>query len=395
MLTLLPIIIQKANIFVDKLDALAASGAEADMEPLCTNLTFDIIGDIVCNFDLKAQDDSTGGHEIVHYFKKVLGSYVGKTQLPSFGNLLRKIERRYYAAKADDAIKKCIKDSFADIKAAQETGNKNSQNRSVLSLALKDIDELTSEDLQTTADQVKTFFFAGHDTTSILLQRLFHELSLNPKCLAAIRAEHKAVLGDGDPCEALLADPDHTLKQLTYTSACIKEALRLWPPAGSARMSSPDKGFKVRLEDGSEVCVDQTVLYVCHFITQRDTKVYGDTADDFVPERWLGNTSTAAADDAGIEASDHKIPISAWRPFERGPRNCIGQELANLEARVILACVIRRFDFIKVGAGAAAVDEKGQPVMDGQGKYKTNGELFSVSVKGSLGIFSALVCCAD
>ncbi|PVH95710.1 cytochrome P450 [Periconia macrospinosa] len=380
LVTLLPVIIQKANIFVDKLDALATSGAEAELEPLCTNLTFDIMGEIVCNLDLKAQDDSTGGHEIVHYFRKVLETYHGVTQLvPSFTDIVKKIERRYYANKADVAIKKCVKESFAGIKAAQETGQKNSQNRSVLSLALKDSDELTNEDLQIAADQVKTFFFAGHDTTSILLQRLFHELSRNPKCLAAIRAEHKAVLGDGDPRDALLANPDHTMNQLTYTSACIKETLRLWPPAGSARMPNPGKGFKVRQEDGSEVLVDQTVLYICHFITHRDPKVYGDTADDFVPERWLGNTSTAAADE-GVETSENKIPVSAWRPFERGPRNCIGQELANLEARVILACVIRRFDFIKVGAGAVVLDEKGDPIVDEQGRYKTNGDLFNAQV---------------
>jgi cytochrome P450 len=68
---------------------------------------------------------------------------------------------------------------------------------------------------------------------------------------------------------------------------------------------------------------------------QRDPDVYGDTADDFVPERWL--------DDAASE-----IPASAWRAFERGPRNCIGQELAGLESRVVVALVARRYDFVKV-----------------------------------------------
>lgn len=39
------------------------------------------------------------------------------------------------------------------------------------------------------------------------------------------------------------------------------------------------------------------------------------------------------------------FPENGWRPFERGPRNCIGQDLAQLEARIILALVVRRFDF--------------------------------------------------
>ncbi|CAI6341713.1 unnamed protein product [Periconia digitata] len=381
LMTLMPVILQKVDRFVAKLDALAISGAEAEMEPLCTNLTFDIIGDVICNLDLKAQDTDSGGHEVVYFFKRLLATYAGQSRLPSLTNLMLRIRRRYYATKADASIKKCIKNSFADVKIAQETGVKDSRNRSVLSLALKDTNDLTSEDLQIAADQVKSFFFAGHDTTSILLQRLFHELSCNPKCLEALRAEHDAVFGEEDPRSVLLSEPEHTMKQLTYTSACIKEALRLWPPAGTARLSVPEKGFKVRLEDGSEVCVDGTILYHNHFLIQRDPRVYGDTACKFVPERWLGNTSTAAADEGEhcVETDDQKIPISAWRPFERGPRNCIGQELANLEARVILACVIRKFDFIKLGAGAVLNDEKGQPIVDEGGRYKTNGELFSVS----------------
>jgi cytochrome P450 len=68
---------------------------------------------------------------------------------------------------------------------------------------------------------------------------------------------------------------------------------------------------------------------------QRDRDVYGSNANDFVPERWLGDAA-------------EKIPTSAWRSFERGPRNCIGQELAILEARVVIALVARRYDFVKV-----------------------------------------------
>jgi cytochrome P450 len=364
-----------------KLDAIAASGAEAEMEPLCTNLTFDIIGDVVCNLDLKAQDDSSGGHEVVYYFRQLLATFVESGKLLASLNVRSRVLRKYYASKVDASIKKSIQDSFADIKAAQNTESKDSKNRSVLSLALKDVDELTSEDLQVVADQVKTFFFAGHDTTSILLQRLFHEISVNPRCLGAIRAEHDVVFGDSDPCDVFLSEPDQALKQLTYTSACIKEALRLWPPASSARMSVPEKGCKVRLDDGSEVCIDGTVLYLNHFLIQRDPKVYGDSADEFVPERWLGNTSTAAADteEQGVDTGDQNIPVSAWRPFERGPRNCIGQELANLEARVIITCALRKYDFVKVGAGAALSGEDGKPMLDEKGRYKTNAELFNVS----------------
>lgn len=89
-------------------------------------------------------------------------------------------------------------------------------------------------------------------------------------------------------------------------------------------------------------------VYNCALMIQRDPAVYGDTANDFVPERWLRNENDAH----GAEP----IPPSAWRPFERGPRNCIGQEMAFLEARVVVALTARRYDFVKVRSIRLCVD---------------------------------------
>jgi cytochrome P450 len=382
LVTLLPVIIQKSNIFLKRLDALAESGAEADMEPLCTDLTFDIMGEVVCNIDLQAQDDGSGGHEVVHNYRGLVKTFSDTGFIPHWMNIPNRIKRTYYGYKADASIKRSIQEKFNQMKKGQSTDTKQSKNRSVLALAFKDLDVLTNEDLQVTADQVKTFFFAGHDTTSTLLQRLFYALSIDPKRLQTLRAEHDAVFGDDDPREVFLSKPDETMRGLSYTSACIKEALRLWPPAASARLSLPGKGFQLRLDNGEQVNVDGCLLYINHFLIQRDPKVYGETADEFVPERWLGDVDTSAANQAEpeVQAGERKIPVSSWRAFERGPRSCIGQELTNLEARVILACVMRRYDFVKVGECAPVVDEKGRRILDENGRYKTNGELFSVSV---------------
>lgn len=112
--------------------------------------------------------------------------------------------------------------------------------------------------------------------------------------------------------------------------------------------------------------VDGLVLTPRAYIIQRDPAIFGETKDDFVPERWIGP-----------EAAN--IPESAWRPYERGPRRCTGSELANMEVRVVLACIVRRFDFIKVGLGELEIDEKERPILDDKGYYKTKSELFSVS----------------
>ena len=364
------------------LDSLAESGNEFSLDPLCTNLTFDIIGAIVTNIDCQAQSPS-GGHPIVQHFRDILATYPdsGRMWMP-LGPRTR-IKKWISSYKSDKAIKQCIREKFAMIKEAQSTETKQNKDRSVLALALKDTDVLTADILQSTADQVKSFLFAGHDTTSILLQRVIYALSIHPRCLAAIRAEHDAIFGTADPQDVMRARPDEAMAAMSYTSACIKEALRMWPPAASARRAPPGTGFTVRLEDGQDVCLDGAVLYLCHYLIHRDPRVYGETADEFIPERWLGNVSTSAAtdDDAASHADGGQVPKSAWRAFERGPRNCIGQELANLEARVILACVMRRYDFTKVGAGEVEVDEKGRPVIGEKGAYKTKSELWNVSIK--------------
>lgn len=117
--------------------------------------------------------------------------------------------------------------------------------------------------------------------------------------------------------------------------------------------------------------------------TMRCTGIQQFTADAWVPERWLGQASTASEDYVSPSTGhdyqeDLRMPASAWRPFERGPRNCVGQELANLEARLIVAMAARRYDFTKVGLGAPAL-RHGEPVQDQRGQYEVVKPLFETS----------------
>lgn len=117
------------------------------------------------------------------------------------------------------------------------------------------------------------------------------------------------------------------------------------------------------------VDLDGLMPYHVHPIIQKDPAVFGETANVFDPERWLQP-----------ETAD-KIPPGAWKAFERGPRNCIGQELALIEARAVLAMVVRRYDFAKVGLGAPIKSSTtGDSELDDYGRYKVEKEMYMVSI---------------
>ncbi|EFQ31207.1 cytochrome P450 52A11 [Colletotrichum graminicola M1.001] len=376
---LMPVILEKTQAFLAKLDTLADTGAVFELEPLCTNLTFDIIGAVTMDVDLGAQLPEELQSDFIKSYKEFLLSYKESTGMLRWADGPRRNRRRKRLSKTLNVfLEDLIQRKFDDVKQ-----NESSSTRSILALSLKDTEVLTRDVIDYTKDQLKSFIFAGHDTTSIILQWACYELSRTPRAMKAVRAELEALFGpDLSPAsvrEALLSRGEEITRGMTYTSAVIKETLRLYPPAGTARLSQPGANFHLQLPSGASLCVDGMVLYICSHLIQRDPDVYGSTKDDFVPERWIGNTDTSMAtnEDEKAGAGECEIPASAWRPFERGPRNCIGQELANIEARVILASVVGKYVFEKVGLGEATRDEKGNPIINEKGQYKSNTQLYN------------------
>jgi len=273
--------------------------------------------------------------------------------------------RRKLGARIDAIIKEKIRTNFNQIKDPARP-----ESHSFLSFMLQDTEKLTPHILDSTAIEVRMFLMAGHDTVAILLQWLFYELSRNPRVRALVAAELDEIFGPNTDPEAVrevLLSPsrDASLKRLTYTSAVIKEALRMWPPAATGRGVPRGGSFTIRLPDGQSLEVNDRInILVSHAIIHRNPNVWGETANDFIPERWL-------------DGSEADIPAGAWRAFERGPRNCIGQELALIEAKVILACSIRHFRFTKVGLGQFRLED-GKPVVDAKGRYEVQSEIYTV-----------------
>ncbi|KAL2262650.1 hypothetical protein VTK26DRAFT_575 [Humicola hyalothermophila] len=405
LMSLLPCILDKTAIFIDKLDEFAGTGKEFPLNKLTINLTFDIIGAITMDVDFDAQHtESSHQGEFIRLYDQLLQLYgVDDDSLPWWMFPRREWRRYRLGAQIDSRLEGMILQKYAEQQQQQQQqqqqrGESRVGSRSILGLSLKGHDTISRELLYETRDQIKTFLFAGHDTTGILLAWMFYELSRTPHALRAVRDELDELFGpDPDPAavRAKLLAPggEELIHRMTYTTAVIKETLRLYPPAGTARMTAPGTGFTVQTPEGQSYCLDGMVVYNCDTIIHRERAVFGDSADDFVPERWLGDKSGISAAD-GQEDSDvkgqigdggggggggRKFPAGAWRPFERGPRNCIGQDLAILEARVIVAAVARRYDFVKVGMGEVDLDGKGRPALNEKGQFKVKSDIYNAT----------------
>jgi cytochrome P450 len=166
-------------------------------------------------------------------------------------------------------------------------------------------------------DEVVTLFLAGHETTALALSWAWYLLSRHPEKRAALERELAEMLGDRPPSAA-------DLPRLRYTEAVVQESLRLFPPAYALGREAIEPGEL----DGYAVPVGTTV-FVLPWILHRDPR-YFDAPGEFRPERWLD----------GLQA---RLPRGAYVPFGGGPRLCIGQSFALMEASLILASVARRF----------------------------------------------------
>lgn len=231
--TFIPTILDKASIFVQRLDEFAPTQEEFSLVRNLTNLTFDVIGAVVMDVDLNAQspNESEQG-ELVNLHLQLIESFTGahaetpRWLIPRTTRLRRRLGKRINEL-IDDIILRTQKRLDEDPGYAS---------RSILATRLRNNELVAGPELPNeTRDQIKIFLVGGHDTTSILLSYAFYELARLPRVLAALRAELDEAFGpDTDPAvvrdKLLGPDGEAVLGNLQYLGAVIKETLRLWPP---------------------------------------------------------------------------------------------------------------------------------------------------------------------
>ncbi|APR79856.1 cytochrome P450 [Minicystis rosea] len=183
-------------------------------------------------------------------------------------------------------------------------------------LAAQDDDGTKMSDAQL-RDEAITLFLAGHETTALALAHTFYLLSKHPDIERRLHAEIASVLGGRLPT----ADD---VRALPYTERVLKEAMRLYPPAWTTGREVAEE-----VEIGGYVLPKGAQILTSQWVVHRDPRWFpnpeGFDPDRFAPER----------------AKD--LPRFAYFPFGGGPRICIGNHFAMMEATLLLAVIVQRF----------------------------------------------------
>jgi len=169
--------------------------------------------------------------------------------------------------------------------------------------------------------ECKTFFFASHETTALLLTWTVFLLSVYPEWQERLRKEVLREFGKDNPS----GDNLSKLKEMTMV---LLETLRLYGPAVfTQRKTMTDMAVgEIEIPKGLGIIIPFAIMH-------RDKKVWGDDADEFNPLRFQNGVTKAA-----------KVP-HALLSFSIGPRSCIGQNFAMMEAKSVMAVILQKFSF--------------------------------------------------
>lgn len=194
----------------------------------------------------------------------------------------------------------------------------------VLLQASVDGKPLTDKEIQ---EEVDTFMFEGHDTTTIAIAFTLLLLARHPEVQEKVYKEVTEIIGTDLTTPATYRN----LQDMKYLEMVIKESLRLYPPVPII-----GRKFTEKTTIGGNVIPEDSNFNLGIIVMHRDPKLFDDP-EKFDPERF------------SPERTMEQSSPYAYIPFSAGPRNCIGQKFAMLELKSTLSKVIRNYRLTEAG----------------------------------------------
>jgi cytochrome P450 len=283
-------------------------GAMRDIHEDMMHVTIEIVAKTLFGIDAAAEAAIVGRalDAIIARYVETRGS-VWHTLLPD--RIPTRGNRRYNRAVAQlDAV-------TAKIIDRHRAGEGDRDDLLTMLLEARDEDGKGMSDRQL-RDEVLTLLLAGHETTANTLSWAWHLLGTHPEVATRLRAELDAVLGGRPPETGDAA-------RLPYTNNLIKEALRLYPPSYIITREAATDGTI----GGYPVPAGALILF-SQWVMHRDARYFPEP-ERCNPDRWAD----------GLE---QRLPRYAYFPFGGGPRMCIGNQFALMEAALVLTTLAQR-----------------------------------------------------
>jgi len=287
-------------------------GQPIDAHEAMLALTLRTVGKTLFDTDVTAEEAT-----VEHALRVITDSLA--EEFASLGGALRQMlpqgQRLMPNRPMEQAIQQIEAVLYAIIAERRSSGEDHGDLLSML-LQAQDSDGSQMTDTQL-RDETITIFLAGHDTTALVLTYSWMLLAQNGEAEAKLHTEVDRVLQGRTPT---LAD----LPNLPYAEQVITEAMRLYPPAWAfgrkAIESFEASGY--RLPAGAN-------LTLSPWVVQRDPRWFAEP-ERFSPERWTADFR-------------RRMPRYAYFPFGGGPRLCIGQQFALMEAHLMLTTIASRY----------------------------------------------------
>ncbi|GAN06283.1 cytochrome P450 704C1-like isoform X1 [Mucor ambiguus] len=177
-------------------------------------------------------------------------------------------------------------------------------------------------------DIVLNFVIAGRDTTAQALSWTFYMLMCHPRVEKKLLEEINKYISDDDINDS--AGLYEKIKNMTYAHAVFYEVLRHYPSVPLNQKYALNDDI---WPDGTHIRKGDYILW-CPYVQGRSEKVWGPDAKQFRPERWITPEGELKRESQG-----------QWPAFHAGPRVCLGQHLATLEALIAIIFLVKRYKF--------------------------------------------------